>query len=66
MSFQDPVVFSGTMRENLDPFEIHSDTEVWEALEQANLKMYISNLPEGLQFDCGEGGVSLRCVQELK
>ena len=62
MSSQDPVIFSGTLRENLDPFGQHSDVEVWKALELANLKMYIYNLPQGLQYECGEGGESLRSV----
>ena len=31
---QDPVLFSGTMRYNLDPFDEHSDTELWDILEQ--------------------------------
>ena len=32
--FQDPVLFSGSMRKNLDPFSEHSDVEVWGALEE--------------------------------
>ena len=35
---QDPVMFSGTLRSNLDPFNHHTDTELWEALERAHLK----------------------------
>lgn len=31
---QDPILFSGTMRENLDPFQEKSDDELWNALEQ--------------------------------
>lgn len=38
---QDPVVFSGTMRYNLDPFNQYTDAEVWEALEHAQLKDYV-------------------------
>lgn len=30
---QDPVLFSGTIRYNLDPFQQHSDQQVWTALE---------------------------------
>lgn len=34
---QEPVLFSGTLRANLDPFEAYTDEEVWDALEQASL-----------------------------
>ena len=34
---QDPILFAGTMRSNLDPFENHADTELWRALDQAHL-----------------------------
>lgn len=36
-SVQEPVLFSGTLRANLDPFEAYTDDEVWDALEQASL-----------------------------
>lgn len=33
---QDPVLFSGTLRSNLDPFQRHSDNELYSALEQVS------------------------------
>uniref|UniRef100_A0A3B3XE74 ATP-binding cassette, sub-family C (CFTR/MRP), member 4 n=1 Tax=Poecilia mexicana TaxID=48701 RepID=A0A3B3XE74_9TELE len=34
---QDPVLFTDTLRKNLDPFGQHSDQELWRALEEASL-----------------------------
>ncbi|GLJ18144.1 hypothetical protein SUGI_0320510 [Cryptomeria japonica] len=34
---QDPTLFEGTIRSNLDPLEEHSDTEIWEALDKSQL-----------------------------
>ena len=42
---QDPVIFSGTVRDNLDPFcRAPSDHEVWEALRRAGIKDFVSGL----------------------
>ena len=59
-SFQDPVVFSGTLRSNLDPFNLYTDLEVWQALQHAHLKEFATGNDEGLDFECGEGGEALR------
>lgn len=53
---QEPVLFSGTMRKNLDPFENYSDDILWNALEQVELKDVISELPSGLNTEVSEGG----------
>merc|ERR1719356_2358093 len=44
---QDPVLFSGSLRMNLDPFSSHSDQQVWAALEQAHLKQFVTELEAG-------------------
>lgn len=59
---QDPVIFSGSLRTNLDPYDQYPDTEVWQALEQAHLKSYIQTLPDGLSHLCSEGGDNLRYI----
>ncbi|XP_069678144.1 ATP-binding cassette sub-family C member 4-like [Periplaneta americana] len=56
---QDPVLFSGTMRRNLDPFEEFSDDVLWRALEEVELKESISSLDEnvtkgGTNFSVGQ------------
>lgn len=45
---QDPVLFAGTIRFNLDPSGTKSDLELWQALEDAYLKDYVSTLEGGL------------------
>ena len=60
---QDPVLFSGTLRLNLDPFERYQDEEVWHALECAHLSGFISTLKEGLQHPIAEGGENLSVGQ---
>uniref|UniRef100_A0A673LQ85 Canalicular multispecific organic anion transporter 1-like n=1 Tax=Sinocyclocheilus rhinocerous TaxID=307959 RepID=A0A673LQ85_9TELE len=60
---QDPVLFSGTLRMNLDPFEKSSDEEIWTVLELAHLKDYVRGLPTGLQHVVSEGGENLSVGQ---
>ena len=60
---QDPVVFSGSLRFNVDPLTRASDDHVWRALEQAHLKKFVLNLAEGLEYECGENGSNLRSAQ---
>lgn len=47
---QEPIVFSGTLRFNLDPFDQYSDAELWNALERASLKDYLMQKGEGLNM----------------
>lgn len=54
------MLFTGTLRMNLDPFDQYSDEEVWKALELAHLKAYVQGLPEGLMHLVSEGGENLR------
>ncbi|KAJ4837827.1 Canalicular multispecific organic anion transporter 1 [Turnera subulata] len=53
---QSPVLFSGTVRLNLDPFSEHNDADLWEALERAHLKEVIRKNPFGLDAEVLEGG----------
>ncbi|XP_074237716.1 multidrug resistance-associated protein 1 isoform X6 [Saimiri boliviensis] len=60
---QDPVLFSGSLRMNLDPFSQYSDEEVWTSLELAHLKDFVSALPDKLDHECTEGGENLSVGQ---
>ncbi|KAL8585023.1 hypothetical protein ACOMHN_043659 [Nucella lapillus] len=60
---QDPVVFYGSLRMNLDPFDSHSDEDLWQALEHAHLKAFVQGLTAGLQYLCTEGGENLSVGQ---
>lgn len=50
------MLFSGTVRTNLDPFDEHSTATIWDALEKAQMKEAIDSLPAGLDADVGDGG----------
>ncbi|XP_047310142.1 ABC transporter C family member 2 [Impatiens glandulifera] len=53
---QAPVLFSGTVRFNLDPFSEHNDADLWEALERAHLKEPIRRNALGLDAEVSESG----------
>ena len=61
---QDPVLFTGTLRLNLDPFDIHSDDEIWNSLELAHLKSFVFSLELGLTHPVAEGGENLSVGQK--
>ena len=57
---QDPVLFSETLRVNLDPFGTYTNEQLWTALEHAHLKQFVLGLDKQLDFACSEGGENLR------
>ncbi|KAL7989487.1 hypothetical protein Chor_012153, partial [Crotalus horridus] len=60
---KDPVLFSGTLRMNLDPFNKYSEEEIWKALELSHLKRFVSSQPAMLDYECSEGGENLSVGQ---
>ncbi|XP_069356357.1 multidrug resistance-associated protein 1 isoform X3 [Maniola hyperantus] len=60
---QDPVLFSGTLRMNLDPFGVYTDEEIWRSLEHAHLKSFVKGLQAGLLHEISEGGENLSVGQ---
>uniref|UniRef100_A0A8C5GHE0 ATP-binding cassette, sub-family C (CFTR/MRP), member 2 n=1 Tax=Gouania willdenowi TaxID=441366 RepID=A0A8C5GHE0_GOUWI len=60
---QDPVLFFGTLRMNLDPFDRVSDEDIWRVLELSHLKDFVSGLKDRLQHEVAEGGENLSVGQ---
>lgn len=56
---QKPIIFAGSIRTNLDPFEDHSDEAVWTSLVRAHLDQVVSASGEGLEMSLQEGGAPL-------
>ncbi|XP_066477246.1 ATP-binding cassette sub-family C member 4 [Tiliqua scincoides] len=53
---QEPVLFTGTMRKNLDPFNEYTDEDLWNSLEEVQLKEAIEELPDKLETQLAESG----------
>ena len=60
---QDPTLFTGTLRENLDPYGKLSDSEIWAALEKVYMRDVIASYPNRLEMDVGERGGSFSIGQ---
>ena len=60
---QDPVLFSGTLRMNLDPFNTFSEKEIINVLRLSNLTDYVSSLPDGLEHKFTAGGDNISVGQ---
>ncbi|XP_040078943.2 multidrug resistance-associated protein 1-like [Ixodes scapularis] len=57
---QDAILFSGTLRMNLDPEDQFEDIELWDVLERTKLK---GRFPEGLETPISEGGHNISVGQ---
>lgn len=60
---QDPFIFSGSLRRNLDPFEESKDEDLYRVLEAVKLKEFVGDLPKGLDTVMTEGGGNLSVGQ---
>ncbi len=45
---------------NLDPFDAHTDLEIWSVLESAHFSNFVTGMKEGLHYEVAEGGENLR------
>ncbi|NWV46889.1 MRP1 protein, partial [Daphoenositta chrysoptera] len=61
---QDPVLFSGSLRTNLDPLNQYTDADIWTALELTQLKNFVADLPEKLEYKCTDQGENLSTGQK--
>uniref|UniRef100_A0A8D8Y1X0 Probable multidrug resistance-associated protein lethal(2)03659 n=3 Tax=Cacopsylla melanoneura TaxID=428564 RepID=A0A8D8Y1X0_9HEMI len=60
---QEPVLFSGSMRKNLDPFDEFPDAVLWNALEEVELKPLVHEMAGGLNTKMSEGGTNFSVGQ---
>ncbi|KAJ7977163.1 ABC transporter C family member 5 [Quillaja saponaria] len=60
---QDPTLFEGTIRGNLDPLEEHPDHEIWEALDKSQLGEIIRGKEQKLDTPVLENGDNWSCGQ---
>jgi ATP-binding cassette, subfamily C (CFTR/MRP), member 4 len=60
---QDPILFVGTLRENLDPQRERSDDEIWQSLEQVEMMNVVRNLSDGLDTMISEDGTNFSTGQ---
>jgi len=56
---QEPTIFSGTLRSNLDPFNEYSEREILEVIQKAQLDNLITTNNKGIDFPINEGGGNL-------
>lgn len=61
---QDPVIFIGTIRSNLDPFNTYSDAQIWKVLKEIQLFQKIKESCEQLDFPISENGNNLSCGEK--
>ena len=53
---QDSQIFEGSVRQNLDPLNKHSDQRIWEVLKHSHLSDFIGSLEGKLDAELSEGG----------
>jgi len=56
---QHPVLFSGTIRSNMDPFDEYTDDAIWAALDRCGLQQSVKEMPNMLAATVAEYGENL-------
>jgi ATP-binding cassette subfamily C (CFTR/MRP) protein 1 len=60
---QDPFMFGGSVRTNLDPFGEHADVALWEALRRVGLKELVEADPRKLEMEVVDNGANFSLGQ---
>ena len=60
---QEPVLFTGSIRSNLDVKNEYQESELWNVLEMVGLKVFVSELSDKLEFQVIENGENLSVGQ---
>ena len=61
---QDPFMFTGSIRSNLDPLNMHTDDVIWYALKSAHIYDYVRSLEGGISYMINQGGDNLSLGQK--
>lgn len=61
---QDPIMFAGSVRQNLDPCEVYSDSDIWKALDLAHLGGYVRSINLQLDHQVSENGSNFSVGQK--
>jgi ABC-type multidrug transport system fused ATPase/permease subunit len=61
---QDPVLFAGTLRFNLDPEGIYTDDHIWRVLEETSMSKEVSSNPLKIDMVVEEGGSNFSVGQK--
>ncbi|KAH7697850.1 multidrug resistance-associated protein 1-like protein, partial [Aphelenchoides avenae] len=60
---QDPVLFCGTLRSNLDPFDEYTEDELWAAVRKAHMSDFVEAFEKKLDEEIAEGGSNMSVGQ---
>ena len=60
---QDPTLFAGPLRYSLDPGNLYSDDQLWNALDSVDMKDHVKALENGLNYEIVDGGENLSAGQ---